>query len=45
MIHELAKTYDPGIEERIYDKWLDKNSMKKTIMFDNAGPFLKRISA
>lgn len=24
MIHELAKTYDPSIEERIYDKWLDK---------------------
>ena len=24
MIHELDKTYDPSIEERIYSKWLDK---------------------
>lgn len=27
------------------DKWLDKSSMKKTIMFDNARLFLERISA
>ena len=24
MIHELEKTYDPSIEERIYNNWLDK---------------------
>ena len=24
MIHELEKTYDPSIEERIYGKWLEK---------------------
>ncbi len=24
MIHELEKTYNPSIEERIYSKWLDK---------------------
>lgn len=26
MSKELAKTYDPhGIEDRLYQKWLDKN--------------------
>lgn len=31
MSKELAKTYDPkGIEDRLYQKWLDKNiSMQK----------------
>ena len=25
MSKELAKTYDPGIEDRLYQKWLDKS--------------------
>lgn len=24
MIHELEKTYNPNIEERIYNNWLEK---------------------